>query len=137
MVSLAYIIMINQNAFGLEPKVSFSKFSSLVTLAECNAHYLVENCDSTQGTLKRIKSTTINLTETLTVDSNDKKPKDAKIKKEKTKSESKSKKTDTKKDKKFEKIKEKSKKKSKTYSIPSNKMKTKHDKVENSISNVR
>jgi outer membrane biosynthesis protein TonB len=135
--SLACVFMLGQNAFGFEQKTSFSKFS-LVTLAGCTTHYLVENCDTSQNTIKRVKSTTINLTETLSVDTKDKKPKDAKQTKEKKseKTTEKTKKSDDKK-KKIKELKEKLKKIKEKSKTNTDKQKTNQSTIKNSTSNIK
>ncbi|MEW6044531.1 MAG: hypothetical protein AB1608_09720 [Thermoproteota archaeon] len=124
--------LIGQAASGFS---AMPQNTPMVVLSGCNTGY---DCD--KSTIKRIESYTINLKESLNMDSNDKKPSDKKDKSEKKST--KDKKKPVKKEKvapkklnddlkkKFDQIKKKPKKDSSTQ-------KTKHDTVKNSISNIR
>ena len=123
------ICLIGQAASGFVAK---TPSTSLVTLAGCDSGYLVKDCENKE-TIKRTKSYSINLTESLKMDTGDKK-KDAKTEK----------KPDTKKVVKSSKYKtcDKYKDSSKKYNackkaIDKKSQKTKHDTVKNSIGNVR
>lgn len=134
LAGLVCVCLISQVASGFEPKIPLSNIP-LAVLSDCDSGYLVKNCDNSQGTIKQTKGYAINLKESLTMDSSDKK-KDTKTKE---------KKSDTKKPKdkdlkkKFEKVKEKlkAKKKPTTSSKQNSTQKTKHDTAKNSIGNMR
>jgi outer membrane biosynthesis protein TonB len=137
--SLVCVCLLSQVASGFEFKAP-PQHTSLAVLSGCDSGYLVKDCGN-NAKITRTKSYTIELKESLNMDSNDKKPKDTKETKPQakkptkdTKKSEKPKKPEPKKldkdlKKKFEKIKKTTKKTAM--------QKTKHDTVKNSISNVR
>ncbi|MGQ0605415.1 MAG: hypothetical protein ACT4OD_00465 [Candidatus Nitrosotenuis sp.] len=117
-LGLACVFLMNQSAFA----ESIMSFVPLVTLVDDNAGYLINN---DQATIKKVKSFSIKLLESMTLDSGDKKSDDKKKD---------AKKKDTKKK---ETKKKDVKKKNKEIKKSTIKSKTKHDTVKNSINNVR
>ncbi|HXG74394.1 MAG TPA: hypothetical protein VNK44_06220 [Candidatus Nitrosotenuis sp.] len=135
---LASACLLGQAASGFSPKAP--QGTLLVVLSECDTGH---DCQS-KTTIKRTTSYTINLKESLNMDSNDKKPSDKKDTGAKSAKKAKEEKKPVKKEKqsskklsddlkkKFEQIKKKPKKDSQKT-----KLQTKHDTVKNSISNIR
>jgi hypothetical protein len=133
--------LLGQAAAGFSPKTPQDTLP--VVLSGCDATY---DCQS-KTTIKRTASYTINLKESLNMDSNDKKPsskkdtddkstkKQQKEKKPVKKEKATSKKLNDDLKKKFEQIKKKPKKDSSSQKTKP--QKTKHDAVKNSISNIR
>ncbi len=104
--------------------------TALVILSGCDSGYLVKDCKS-KATITKIKDYSVNLKESLKMDSDDKK--DAKEKKPVTKKVAKSSKYKS-----CDKYKDNSKKfNACKKSIDKKSQKTKHDTVKNSIGNIR
>ncbi len=128
---LVMVFLSSQPAFA----ESIIQFVPFVTLADNNAGYLIKN---DQAPITKVKSITIKLFESMTLDSGDKKSDKNTIKKDVKKDAKKDTKKDIKKKvtKKVE-PKKKTLKEVKKSKIPKPTQKTKHDTVKNSIGNIR
>lgn len=132
MAAIVCVCLVSQAASGsvMVPSTSF------VVLSGCDSGYLVKDCQS-KATITRVKSYSVNLKESLEMDSGDKKP-DTKTKEEKPAA----KKDKSSKYKLCNKYKDDAKKFNACKNAIDKKLdkkskKTKHDTVKNSIGNIR
>lgn len=141
MATIVCVCLVSQAASGfvMMPSTSF------VVLSGCDSGYLVKDCQG-KSTIARVKSYSVNLKESLEINSGDKKP-DTKTKEKKAETKTKEKKPTVKKDesskyKLCDKYKDNAKKfntckKAIDKKLDKKSEKTKHDTVKNSIGNIR